>query len=193
MKDKDRIEWPLIQLFNELLKPNGYRKMGRHWRKDAEETMLALVLDNIMGTDIFAIRFGAWLKALGEVALKDVEPVLCQTHIYMNIIDPCPEPLQIKIERALHFNFDYFDTDLDEDWGTAIEDVDTSEPLTDQYRVETIREAMENYALPVLKQMETAAGLRSILEQGDLDMAVDESLYRHLGVPIVDKVNLTLF
>ena len=199
MKDQDRVEWPLIQLLNELLKPRGYRKMGKHWRKDAGDTVIALVLHDLIGAGVFQIRFGAWLKAIEEMAFKDVKPVLCRTHLYMDLIDPCPNPLKIKILRALHFHGDYLlaatpgSGILDEALEAALDEVDKNEPLTEEYRVEVVREAMEDYAIPVMEGMETAAGLQSVLEEEALIKAASEDLFEHFGVPVPERCMLTLF
>ena len=199
MKDQDRVEWPVIQLLNESLKPRGFRKMGKHWRKDAGDTIIALVLHDLIGAGVFQIRFGAWLKAIEEMAFKDVKPVLFRTHLYMNLIDPCPHPLKLKIFRALNFTGDHLFVAtpgsglLDEALEAAFYEVDKDEPLTDEYRVETIREAMEGYAIAVMKKMETTTGLLSVLEEEALMKAASEDLFEHFGVPVPESCMLTLF
>ena len=199
MKDQDRLEWPLIRLLNELLKPRGFRKMGRHWRKDAGDAIIAVVLDDLIGVGVFQIRFGAWLKAIEEVAVKDVMPVIYRTHLYMDLIDPCPDPLKIRIFRALHFNGDYLVAAspgsgiLDEALEAALSEVEKNEPLTEKYRVEVVREAMEDYATSVIERMETAAGLQSVLEEEALMKAADEALFKHFGVAVPECDRLTLF
>ncbi len=197
MKDRDRPKWPLIEALNEFLKHRGFRKMGRFWRKEVEDSIVALVLENRMGMDIIDIRFGAWVRALGEAEMKDVRPNLYDTHIYMLLTDPCPNELKLKIMRAQHLKLDYFQVGgsglLDADLEEVLWGMDKSEPLTDDYRIRVMAEAMEGYVLPVLEKMETTAGLRELLEDIDLMKAVDEKLFEHFKIPMADNGRLTVF
>lgn len=154
----------LVQFLDEYLKPRGFSRRGRLWRKDAEKAIIAFRLWEELGD--YDISFVAWFKELGAVDVTDVKPG--GEYHFSDEIDGDLVPLRLKFRlgRALNFGLDIVDS-IQRDYGTGEVGQEVAsyfqpqEPLTTKWRIATLREAMDEHVLPWLERVE--AGDQSVI------------------------------
>lgn len=156
-KQEEWPEYPLLVCLDKLLKPNGFRRHGRIWRKDAPNTIQAIELCDMEG-GLFDLRTSVWLKLLGDVSIRDVKGPWGKFHIFKQSSDMLPERLDFLVIRALQLRVDYAERVHDlypEDIAKRVESYfEPREPLTPEWRCNTLRQAVNDFILPYLDEIE---------------------------------------
>lgn len=144
-------------LLDELLKPRGFARRRHRWQKDAEHAVITFEISAVSG--IVEFWFFAWFKALGEVEPREVK-LDGLAHIAEQVGGEfLPEPLTFRMLRATHLDGDYAES-VPQLYGTDDEGQEIASyfepraPLTLEWRLATMREAMEQHVLPLFDRIE---------------------------------------
>lgn len=147
---------PLADTLRDILKPLGYERKGRYWRKDADRAVIAL--EAYSNDGIYEVGFYAWFKALGNVEASKVKHG-GEHHIYRDLTsDFIPDRPWFRLLRAFHLTHDYadsvprlYDTDTAQQIMSYYE---PREPLTAAWRASELRKVMEDHVLPFFERIE---------------------------------------
>lgn len=150
---------PFVKFIDSLLKPHGFKKQRRVWRRERKNTITALEIDK--EEEQFDIYLCAWLKAKGEIDAKEVRPLGGKWHIQIfQLGDILPDRLAYRLYRAEDWGGDYCDTILDPNYvgEETVREVspyfEPREPLTMDWRQATLREVIEDHVLPWFDEIE---------------------------------------
>jgi len=147
---------PLADTLKDMLKPLGYERKGRYWRKDGEKAVIALEAYNNDGN--YEIWFYAWFKELGEVEPGKVKSG-SEYHLFRQLDSNfLPERSVYRLQRAFNFTMDNTDSiQRTYDTETAkriMSYYEPREPLTAAWRAQELRRAMTDDVLPFFARIE---------------------------------------
>lgn len=147
---------PLADTLNDILKPLGYERKGRYWRKDGEKAVIALEAYNNDG--IYEVWFYAWFKDLGEIEPSKVKSG-GEYHLFRQLdSDFLPERFLFRLQRAFNFTMDSADSIqrlYDAETASRIMSYyEPREPLTATWRAQELSLAMTDYVLPFFTRIE---------------------------------------
>ena len=151
---------PLMAQIDALLKPRGFQKQRRIWRKEDENAISAVEAGTTDG--IFDVAFCFWSKMAGEeAALNDVRPIGGRCHL-REVLDGevLPQRMLFRWLRAIHMETDYAEiapglySDTDEEAQLIASYYEPREPLTMEWRLATLREAFEEHVLPFFDRVD---------------------------------------
>ena len=190
-----RKDAPLLALVDELLVPRGFKSRARIWRKD--DTHAVSAVQAIDPEGIFKLAFCMWSKDEGEEATPgEVKPYGDKYHLRHELDgELLPEPLHFRLLRAFHFGIDYADAiasiyGTDQEGQAIAPYYEPRQPLTTEWRVATLREAMVGYVLPFFDRVD-AGDQKAMLEQhkAELEHERDEAWKQCLAkwTPVIDK------
>jgi len=158
---------PLADTLKELLKPLGFERKGRYWRKDADKAVISLEPYNDEGN--YEVAFYAWFKELG-----DVDPAKVKSggdfHLYRQLDgDFLPERNLFRLQRAFGFGHVYIDS-LPRLYGTELAKqlmahYEPRELLTLAWRAEELRRTMKDYVLPFFERIEAGEHKAIVAEE----------------------------
>lgn len=177
---------PLADTLKDMLKPLGFERKGRYWRKDADKAVIALEAYNEDG--IYQVWFYAWFKELGDVDPAKVKSS-GEYHLFRELIsDFIPERPRFRLLRAFHSGDDYSDSvSRLYDAGTAQEILsyyEPREPLTAAWRAAALWQVMEEHVLPFFERIEAGEHEAIFAEEN----AKQEKERRELNNAILKKL-----
>ena len=162
-KAKSRPKGPAAsfgKVLDELLKPLGFMRKGRLWRKDADQAVLAVQLFNDEG--IYEVNLCAWLKAKGgAIDPEEVEP-WGACHLARELDDFLDLAQSERLQRAMNFTCDlaeeppvlgYRDVSKAET-ETVLRAMELEVPLTIEWRTAVLQQVFSDHALPLLTEIE---------------------------------------
>jgi hypothetical protein len=159
-KEQKRQGALFVELLDELLKPHGFGRQGRTWRKHAEKVILALQLFNHGG--VYEIEICAWLKERGDIEPRQVKPA-GRYHVRRDVTELMDLTLEQKFSRATNFTTDtaedppvlHYGDVSEAEQQRVIHAMEPDVPLAAEWRVAALREIMCGHVLPYLKRIET--------------------------------------
>lgn len=151
----------IVELLDDILKPLGYDRHGRLWRKDGANAVIAISLSESDG--ILDMDFCAWLKANGAVDPLEVKRGPGgQRHLESSLSDIVPEPQSWRLYRVFHLELDYakdpavlhYDDYREDEKQAILCAMEPDAPLTMEWRIAALRGIMEDHVLPLLSRIE---------------------------------------
>jgi hypothetical protein len=151
----------IVELLDDILKPRGFDRQSRLWRRDGENTVIAVSLSE--SDDILDVDFCAWLKASGEV-----DPLAVKRgpggkrHLESSLSDVVPEPQSWRLSRVFHLDLDYaknpavlhYDDYTEDEKQAILRALEPDAALTMEWRTAALRGIMEDHVLPLLGRIE---------------------------------------
>lgn len=151
----------ITELLDDILKPLGYDRHGRLWRKDGAYAVVAIGLSESDG--ILDMDFCAWLKAKGAVDPSEVKRGPGgKRHLESSLSDIVPEPRRWRLSRIFHLELDYakdptvlhYDDYSEDEKQAILRAMEPDAPLTMEWRITALRGIMEDHVLPLLSRIE---------------------------------------
>lgn len=158
---KDNGSARIVELLDDILKPPGYARQGRLWRRDGENAVVTISLSE--SDDILDMDFCAWLKANGAVDPLEVKRGPGgKRHLESSLTDIVPEPQGWRLSRVFHLEIDYakdlavlhYDDYSEDEKQAILRALEPDAPLTMEWRTGALRGIMEGHVLPLLDRVE---------------------------------------
>lgn len=155
-------EQPFVELFDELLPAQGFRRDGLVWRKEGRHSCIAVTLEAGL---IDRISVDIDFRIFGEMKAAASDRTAPRASLFLlRLAEICPRPLALKLKRALCFHHDYANSGVfDINWvdahlrgPAAVSAMEPDVPLTMEWRLAALREAMADHALPLFRQLEAS-------------------------------------
>lgn len=158
--ERNRPEWPFVEALDTVLKPAGYARRGRLWRKVGDKAIIAMRLwDEVWG---YRVWIAVWLRSRGEIDPREVKPgergkKHFHVRLSMEIMDP---PMELKMHRAFHVGIDYAHRPLDGWYSDGMRQeimraMEPDVPLTTEWRQAAIMDVFKTGVLPILARIES--------------------------------------
>lgn len=167
----------LERLIHEYLKPLGFRKTARTWRRDAPETIVVVNLQRSQWSDAYYVNLGAMVKSVGDdpsYTRNRIRPRIVDCHYRIRVDDllrgkPVP-PAKISLEQArMHalLNFDLSSVD----------------PVVREIE---LRAVIKQRVIPFLELCQSESGIRvAIIDMLRSSYMTTPSLRERLNIPMV--------
>lgn len=158
--ERGRPEWPFVEALDSALKPAGYVRRGRLWRKVGDTAIIAMRLwDEAWG---YSVWTAVWLRSRGEIDPLEVKPgERGKWHFHVRLSgETLPPPVILKFYRAFHTGLDYAQRPLSGQYSDSMQHeiiraIEPDVPLTVEWRQAAITTVFKNSVLPMLGRIES--------------------------------------